>query len=574
MTFVSTAPHPPSLWMPSALLPGGAGRWTLVNLIAIVAYFALGLVVNLFFAAYGVFPAPIWLPTGIAMVTAMIGGVRVLPGLFLGSFLTNTILFAAPFWVAAIISATNALGPVAGALLLRRLRPENGLFTSFVGVIAFLACTTFLSPAISATGGAIGISVGHPFVFDTFYGTWVNWWLTDSGGTLYLAPALVLWLGLEREGSDHIEPAKRGFQRRDLAVWAWVAAVSLVLFLTPPLRGTYIRSAFPFLLVVPLSWIALRMSLRSAYTLVTLVSIAATAGTVAGVGPYQNHGLANPLQLVGVLVVLLAMNVLTIVSLVSERHGAQTANRVKAMFLANTSHELRTPLNAIIGFSQLIADQPGPAATADTIAYARTIRTSGEHLLALINDLLEMSKIEAGHFELREEPVPLADAIAEAKSLLDMAARAKSVALAADPVPPELAVTADAQALRQILINLLSNAVKFTPGGGRVGIGAALGERGELLIRVNDTGIGIPPEAQARIFNPFERAHDPSVRRQEGTGLGLSITRGLVLLHGGSIALESMVGRGTTVTVTLPATRVTLRGPTAGPMATNRLAPG
>ena len=560
--------------MPPALAPGGIGRWTLVNLVVVVTYFVLGLIVNLFFAAYGVFPAPIWLPAGIAMVAAMVGGARVLPGLFLGSFLTNATLFAAPFWEATIISTTNALGPVLGALLLRRLRPEKGLFTSFVGVIAFLLCTTFLSPAISATGGAIGVSIDQPFSFDAFYGTWVNWWLTDSGGTLYLAPALVLWLGLESEGIDHIEPARRGFQRGDLAVWAWVAMVSLVLFLTPPLRGTYIRSAFPFLLVVPLSWIALRMSLRSAYTLVTLVSIAATAGTVAGVGPFQNHGLANPLQLVGVLVVLLAMNVLTIVALVSERHGAQTANRVKAMFLANTSHELRTPLNAIIGFSQMIAEPPVPQSAADTMAYARLIRTSGEHLLALINDLLEMSKIEAGRFELREEPLVLAEAIAEATSLLDMTARAKSVGLVADPAPLGLVVTADAQAIRQILINLLSNAIKFTPEGGRVRIGVALGGHGELMVHVIDTGIGIPPEAHDRIFNPFERAHGAATRQQEGTGLGLSITRGLVMLHGGTIALDSTVGQGTTVTITLPANRVAVRDPAPGPMATGRLAPG
>jgi two-component system cell cycle sensor histidine kinase PleC len=270
------------------------------------------------------------------------------------------------------------------------------------------------------------------------------------------------------------------------------------------------------------------------------------------------------MQLVGVLVVLLAMNVLTIVALVSERHGAQSANRVKAMFLANTSHELRTPLNAIIGFSRLIAELPGAGAT--TASYARTINTSGEHLLALINDLLEMSKIEAGRFELRDEPILLAEALAEAASLLDMPARAKRITLATDPAIPDAILTADAKALRQILINLLSNAIKFTPDGGRVGLGAALGERGELLIRITDTGIGIPAEAQTRLFLPFERAHDAEVRKLEGTGLGLSITRGLVTLHGGTIALDSLVGRGTTAIVTLPASRIGVRGPQAPAM--------
>src|SRR5579862_5722107 len=384
LTTSSRAQNP---WTPSMIDARGPLGWGAANLAVAALYFLMGLVVSRFFAAYGLFPAPIWLSAGIAMVAAMMGGARMLAGIFLGSFLTNDLLFASPLHVTTLISATNALGPVAGALALLRLRPVSGLFTSFPGVIAFLLCTTFLSPAISATGGAVALAMGHPPDPELFYSTWVNWWLSDSGGTLYLAPALVLWLGLEGESDARLGQIGQGFSRRDLAVWAWIAVVCLVLFLTPPLRGTYIRSAFPFLLVVPLSWIALRMSLRSAYTLVSLVAIVATAGTVAGVGPFQNHSLANPLLLVGTLVVLLAANVLTIVALVSERYEAQNANRVKSMFLANTSHELKTPLNAIIGFSSMMhGETNAPLSNEETTKYARLIQSSGEHLLALIND--------------------------------------------------------------------------------------------------------------------------------------------------------------------------------------------
>jgi len=550
----------PNPWLPAVIAGGGPVRWIGANVLAALLYFALGTVVSRFFAAYGLFPAPIWLPAGIATVAAMAGEARLLPGIFCGSFLTNAVLFAPPLHVTTIISLTNALGPVAGAAMLRRLRPAKGLFTTFAGVISFVFCTTFLSPAISATGGAVAMSVGAPPDLEQFHSIWVNWWLTDAGGALYLAPALLLWLGMESEGTEIYERVgKRGFDRKDLAVWAWIALVSAVLFLTPPLRGTYIRSAFPFLLVVPLSWIALRMSLRSAYTLVTLVAIVATAGTVAGFGPFQNHSLANPLQLVGTLVVLLATNVLTIVALVSERYEAQNANRVKSMFLANTSHELRTPLNAIIGYSSLIDSQAaGSVPNEEQRSYARLIQASGEHLLALINDLLEMSKIEAGRFSLTEERVALATAIEEAVDLVGVVARAKSIALRADDADGvgDIAIVADAKALRQVLINLLSNAIKFTPEGGQVAVSAALGRRGEAVIRVSDTGIGIPPDALERVFRPFERAHDKGKHQAEGTGLGLSITLGLVKLHGGTIDLESTVGQGTTVTVTLPASRV------------------
>jgi two-component system cell cycle sensor histidine kinase PleC len=334
----------------------------------------------------------------------------------------------------------------------------------------------------------------------------------------------------------------------------WIAVVSFVLFLTPPLQGLYIRAAFPFLLVVPLSWIALRMSLRSAYTLVTLLAVVATAGTVAGYGPFQAPSLANPLQLVGTLVVLLAMNVLTIVALVSERHEAETANRVKSMFLATTSHELRAPLNAIIGFSSLI-ENPGLSRVdkEEYGKYARLIQSSGEHLLALINDLLEMSKIEAGRLDLREEPVALGQIVSAAIDLMEVQARAKSIALTADVADADLTIQADPQALRQILLNLLSNAVKFTPEGGQVHLAAERVPEGDLILRVSDTGIGIPPDAIERVFAPFERAHRHKV---QGTGLGLSITRGLVMLHGGTITLQSKVDFGTVATVTLPASRI------------------
>src|SRR5262245_41541812 len=191
-----SVPAQPNPWMPSYLAHGGVGGWVGANLVTAFLYFALGAIVSRFFAAYGVFPAPIWLPSGIATVAAMAGEARLLPGIFLGSFFLNGLLFEAPIHTTAIISLGNALGPVLGAMALRRLRPENGLFTAFTGIIAFLVCTTFLSPAISATTGAIAEAAAD---LQQFYSLWVNWWLSDAGGTLYIAPTLVLWLGFERE---------------------------------------------------------------------------------------------------------------------------------------------------------------------------------------------------------------------------------------------------------------------------------------------------------------------------------------------------------------------------------------
>jgi signal transduction histidine kinase len=529
----------------------------LANFTVAALYFALGAVVSAFFASYGLFPAPIWLPAAIAVVAAIAGEMRLFPGIFAGSFVTNAVLFAPPLYITIIISFSNALGPVVGAIMLRRLRPAKGVFTSFAGIIRFLFCTMLLSPAISATGGAIAMSIGQ-FGWAKTYAVWVGWWLCDSGGTLYLAPALLLWLGLESTGTRPVG----GLDRQNLLVCAAIAVFCLVLFLTPTLHGSPLQQVLPFLLVVPLSWVALRVSLRSAYTLILLVAIIAAAGTVAGFGPFHRPEVANPLQMVGTLIVLLAMDVLTTVALVSELHEAQNENRVKSMFLAATSHELRNPLNAIIGFSSMIDSQvAGPIENAKYMDYARTIHTAGQHLLGLINGLLDLAKIEAGQFALSEEPVALAAAIDEAVALILIQAQAKSVAVSAAVAPDLDAVYADRRALRQVLLNLLGNAVKFTPDGGSVDVVAEQGAAGELILLVRDSGVGIPADALDRVFVPFVRLGRAAMPDVEGTGLGLSITRGLVTLHQGTIRLESELGCGTTAVVTLPAVRLIPRSP-------------
>ncbi len=535
---------------------GGPLFWSAANVTVALLYFASGAVVSGFFAAYGLFPAPIWLPAAVAVVAAMIGELRLFPGIFLGSFLTNALLFAPPLYVSVVISLTNALGPVTGAALLRCWRPEGGLFTSFIGVVRFLCCTTLLSPMISATGGALALSLGQPRGLGELYSIWTAWWLCDGGGTLFLAPALLLWLGLE--DVEIADPARGKAPVIDgsAAVWGAIALFSAALFLAPPINAGPLRQVLPFILVVPLSWVALRMSLRSAYTLISLVGIIAAAGTAAGLGPFQGSEAANPMQMVGTLVLVLAMDVLTTVALVNERQQAEQANRVKSMFLATTSHELRNPLNAIIGFSSMIdSEAVGPIGNAKYVDYGRSIRGAGEHLLGLINGLLDLSKIEAGQFALSEEVVDIPGVIDEASDLVRTQMDLKKLALSVDIGPEIDAIRADRRALRQILVNLLGNAVKFTPENGTIGISVHRTGDGGLVWRIRDSGVGIPPQELERVFAPFERGRHARASTIEGSGLGLAITRGLVALHGGSIRLESEVGRGTTAMLSFPATR-------------------
>src|SRR5213595_2250310 len=234
------------------------------------------------------------------------------------------------------------------------------------------------------------------------------------------------------------------------------------------------------------------------------------------------------------------------------------AGKLKDQFLANVSHELRTPLNSVIGFSELLlTGQVEGAALSDTQRdYLETISRNGRHLLQLINELLDLSKIAAGRMDLRLEPVPLDALLREAADSVHAQLEARRHRLALEPAPDAVTVTADRGRVLQILLNLLSNAIKFTPEGGQVTLAARLegGEGGGRHVRVavSDTGIGIAPEDQARLFQEFVQLDAAPSRRYEGTGLGLALSKRLVELHGGAIGVESALGKGSTFWFTLP----------------------
>jgi signal transduction histidine kinase len=239
------------------------------------------------------------------------------------------------------------------------------------------------------------------------------------------------------------------------------------------------------------------------------------------------------------------------------RDEAELANRSKTDFLANMSHELRTPLNAIIGFSEIMRDQLlGPLGDLRYRQYATDIHGSGGHLLAIINDILDLSKIEAGKHELLEETVALGPLVRSCAMLLGERAHGGGVTLR-QALPEDLPMLrADPRKLKQILLNLMTNAVKFTPAGGTVTVTAAREADGGISFSVIDTGIGIDPEHFDRVLAPFGQVDSGLGRRYEGTGLGLPLARAFAELHGGSLELASAPGQGTQVIVRLPKDRV------------------
>lgn len=235
------------------------------------------------------------------------------------------------------------------------------------------------------------------------------------------------------------------------------------------------------------------------------------------------------------------------------KEQAEQAYASRTQFLANMSHELRTPLNAIIGFSEMIERQLlGPIGTEKYLEYIGGIRESGEHLLDLISDILDMSKIEAGKYELSLEELKVVKILQLATHMMEGRAHESGVKISLEKgLDEELKIIADRRAVLQILLNLVSNAIKFTPEGGKVTI-SAIQRDNYLSIKVADTGIGIPAHKLAGVTKPFEQVSSSYARNHEGSGLGLAISKELAEMHGGTLFIESKVDEGTTVTVRLP----------------------
>jgi signal transduction histidine kinase len=236
---------------------------------------------------------------------------------------------------------------------------------------------------------------------------------------------------------------------------------------------------------------------------------------------------------------------------------AETKNFAKSQFLANMSHEIRTPLNAIIGFSELITSRAFVGDADRQVQYAGFVRDAGHHLLSLINDVLDLAKIQSGRLELRECEIDLVALIEDALSVVSSQAADAGCVLVREFAPALPLMMGDERALKQVLLNLLANAIKFTPAGGSIAAFARFAADGSsIAFGVRDTGVGIAAGDLVKVFEKFDQGHNEALSGAKGTGLGLPIVKGLVETHGGTIVLESTLGKGTCVTVAIPAARL------------------
>ncbi|MDP9201444.1 MAG: MASE1 domain-containing protein [Gemmatimonadota bacterium] len=499
------------------------------------------------------FATLVWPPSGLALAALLIFGKRLWPGILIGAFLAN-LLNGAPVLVALSIAAGNTLEVVLAVYALRRIPGFDVSLERVVDVIGLIVLAAGFSTMVAATIGVTSLYLGGIVSLPQYAETWRAWWLGDLIGDLLVAPVLLVWASARRKLGT-----TRWFEAFALGVS--VIATSVLIFGGPPGPGTR-AFAQAYMFFPPLIWTALRFGQRGAVSTAFIVSVIAVAGTAMGHGPFVRPVLHESLFALQTFMGVGAATFLVMGASICERRRAEDemrvaharaaeANLAKAEFLAVMSHELRTPLNAISGYVDLMSLGVDGSLTEKQRASLMRIQLNQQHLLSLIDDVLSFAKIEAGRLALDIQTILVHDLVETLEALVRPELQKKELEFSCDRCDSALSVQADPEKLRQILLNFVANAIKFTAPQGRIRVGAE--QQGDSVrIWVKDTGIGIPADQLARVFEPFFQVEQGPTRRYPGIGLGLAIARDLAHAMGGEVLLDSRVGEGSTVSILLP----------------------
>ena len=474
------------------------------------------------------------------------------------------VLIGDPLSRSAIMPLLNMLEVLMIALPMRYFGLDRD-FTRTQSLIPFYILAGGPAPFVV---GALAACYFHAIEHSSFWASVWIWYGGDALGLIMLVPPL-----LTVKGEDLRAMFSRGQLLESLALIGVLLALVLLNFTQ---RNTPI--AFLFFPCVLLLTFRRGFAGGSIGLLIVALYMVTPVLLGAPAGALKSHSLREQVTIVQIFVAVIGFSVVLVGAALEERRrleqwlasaiaraensreealvardAAEKANRSKSMFLANMSHELRTPLNAVIGFSEMMHTEIfGPLGDKRYSEYTGLIRGAGQHLLDLINDILDMSKIEAGKQELHREKLNVSELIHETADLMREQASAGCVSLQTDVDSMANFIRADRRAMKQIMLNLLSNAVKFTPRGGQV-VAKAVRSGDHVVLSVRDTGIGIPAEQIYRLGNPFIQIRNNAGTTQTGTGLGLALVRALTEMHDGVFRIESIEGEGTTVTISLPA---------------------
>ena len=521
------------------------------KMLALAIVYVIAARIGLTLGAVSGFATLVWPASGIALAALVCCGYRLWPGIFVGAAVVNVIVGAPPL-VGVGIGIGNTLEALLGAYLLNRVADFSPSLDRVRDVLAVLAAAV-LSTTVAATVGVGTLSAAGLVAQGQFLVTWRAWWIGDAIGDVLVAPLILVWW---RGRISWPSP------QRLVEMVALVAATIGVGFLTffGPSTGP---NAFPPYMMFPLGiWAALRFGPRGAMTTVFIASVGAVWGTVTQRGPFVHPQLHESLLSLQLFTGVVATTFLVLAATIAERRKAedearaahaeaQEANRTKSEFLAVMSHELRTPLHAISGYVELLQMGAQGALTEGQLDSVGRIQRNQQHLHSLISDILSFARLEAGKLEIDPVVLRASEAIDGVEPLIQPELRRKQLWFERHHCPPDLRIVADPEKLRQILLNFLTNAAKYTESGGSIAVGAE-GANGHATIWVKDSGVGIPEEQIARVFEPFFQVERGRTRRYAGIGLGLTIARDLARAMRGDVTIESAPGKGTRVAVTLP----------------------
>ncbi len=527
----------------------------------------------------------VWPPSGIALAALLIGGNRLWPGVWLGAFVANTWMHkglavsGVDFAVGTAIGAGSVLQAWAGAEALRQWIGTNDPLGRAMHVFRFVLVAIAMC-VISSTLGVASLYAAGIKSSSELGVLWLTWWLGDLVGVLVVTPLFLAW-GL---------PAASGRSGRlgeALLMFITLAVTSLIVF------GQWFpndRYPLVFLVFPSLIWAALRFNQRIVTVCIVALAGVAISWTVHGAGPFAMDTTNESLLVLQTYVGVVTLASLILFASVAERRSAEevmqqlnvslvrqahelaaeserakAADRLKSAFLATMSHELRTPLNSIIGFTGLLHQGLAGPLNSEQKKQIGMVLGSSRHLLSLVNDVLDLTKIEAGDLQVSFQPFDLREAIEHSRQLLLPLAERKGLRLEVRVATEIGRIVGDRRRVEQVLLNLVGNGIKFTDKGQVTVLADVLPNGRPNSDRVNtvhhgpvariqivDSGIGIRPEDLGKLFKAFRQLDSGLNRQHEGTGLGLVICQKLLDAMGGGIVVQSQWGAGSTVIVTLP----------------------